>query len=49
LKRRLVVLAAILGLSVAGWQLLTSLGHILHREDVLTKADVIYVLAGTRV
>lgn len=49
MKRRLVVLAAILGLSVAGWQLLTSLGHILHREDVLTKADVIYVLAGTRV
>lgn len=49
MKKRLAILSAVVILALGGWQVLVSLGHILHREDSLTKADVIYVLAGARV
>ena len=41
----MLVIAIVFG----GWRLFLSLGHILHHEDPLAKADVIYVLGGTRV
>jgi uncharacterized SAM-binding protein YcdF (DUF218 family) len=48
-KKRLGVLFVVLVLVAGIWRLITSLGHILHSEDPLEKADVIFVLAGTRV
>ena len=49
MKKRLAFLIVLVALAVAGWQLFISLGHLLHTEDPLEKADVIYVLSGTRV
>src|SRR5690606_35383623 len=48
LKARLGAVLLLL-LAAAGWYLFTSLGHILHHEDPLEHADVIFVLSGTRV
>jgi uncharacterized SAM-binding protein YcdF (DUF218 family) len=49
LIKRLVALLLVLILAFAGWRVFTSLGHILHHEDPLAHADVIYVLGGTRI
>jgi len=45
LARLLILLVFLLGL----WWILLSLGHILHHEDPLAKADVIFVLGGSRI
>ena len=49
MTRRLVLLVLIVALAFGGWRLFLSLGQILHSEDPLVRADVIYVLGGTRV
>jgi uncharacterized SAM-binding protein YcdF (DUF218 family) len=49
LTKRLALLLVLLVLAVGAWRLFLSLGHILHHEDPLERADVIYVLGGTRV
>ena len=49
MKTRLALLIVVVTLALGGWQLFLSLGHLLHTEDPLVKADVIYVLSGTRV
>jgi uncharacterized SAM-binding protein YcdF (DUF218 family) len=45
--RRAGVLLFVL-LVFGGWQFFRNLGHLLHYEDPLERADVIYVLGGTR-
>ena len=47
--KRLAVVLLVVALALGGWRLFVSLGHILHSEDPLAKADVIFVLGGTRV
>lgn len=49
MKTRLALLIVAVTLALGGWQLFLSLGRLLHTEDPLVKADVIYVLSGTRV
>ena len=49
MKKRLGVLLVLLLVAIGGWQLARSLGSILYDEDPLQNADIIYVLAGTRI
>ena len=49
MKQRLAGVLVLLVLASGGCYFARSLGSILHAEDPLQKADVIYVLAGTRV
>ena len=49
MKKRLGAILVLAVVAIGGWRLFVSLGHILHSEDPLAKADVIYVLAGSRV
>jgi uncharacterized SAM-binding protein YcdF (DUF218 family) len=49
LTKRLGLLFLFVALAFGGWRVFLSLGHLLHNEDPLAKADVIYVLGGTRV
>jgi uncharacterized SAM-binding protein YcdF (DUF218 family) len=49
LTKRRVLLILLVVLAIGSWRTFVSLGRILHNEDPLAKADVIYVLGGTRV
>ena len=47
-RRFAIILGTVIVLAgIAGWRIVT-LGQLLHHEDALQKADVIFVLAGTR-
>lgn len=48
-SRPLVLLVFVVALAGAATWRARTLGHLLHHEDTLQKADAIYVLAGTRV
>jgi uncharacterized SAM-binding protein YcdF (DUF218 family) len=49
LRKRLALVIFSVALGAGGWRLFLSLGDLLHAEDPLSKADVIYVLGGSRV
>lgn len=49
MKKRLALVLALVVVFAAASRLFFSLGYVLHHEDPLATADVIYVLSGTRV